>query len=60
MNLAVEIFEIVAAMTDHGMRESGERLFRNFDRTGGEKLVVWEHRKTFNAQRPTFNLEARR
>ena len=57
MNLAVKIFESFAAMADHRTGKGGQRFFRNFDRAGNEKLVVWNHganvqRSTL--QRPTF------
>ena len=50
MNIAVEILKRFAAMADHRMRESRQGFLRNFDRTGREKLVVRDHRKTFNSE----------
>ena len=55
MNLAVEIFESLAAMANHGTRKSGERFFRNFDRAGDEKLIVRNHEA--NVQRSTLNVQ---
>ena len=43
MYLAVEIFEILAAMSDHRPRERGHRFRRNFDWAGSEKLIVRNH-----------------
>jgi hypothetical protein len=67
MNLAVEIFEIVAPMADHGMREGSERFLGNFDRAWSKKLVVREHEgnvqhstpKAFASKRPTLNVQLR-
>src|SRR4051812_32043731 len=55
MNVAVEIFEIFAAMADHRSRKSRHRFRRNFDRAGSEKLVVWKHEA--NVERPTPNVQ---
>ena len=55
MNLAVEIFESLAAMANHGTRKSGERFRRNLDRAGNEKLVVRSHEA--NVQRSTLNVQ---
>ena len=52
MNLAVEIFEIVAPMADHGMREGSERLLGDFNRAGNKKLVVREHEENVQHSTP--------
>ncbi len=51
MNVAVEIFEIFAAMSDHRSRERGQCFRRNLDWAGNEKLVVWKHEE--NVERRT-------
>ena len=55
MNVAVEIFESIAAMSDHRTRECGERFLRNFDGARNEKFVVWDHEA--NVQRSTLNVQ---
>ena len=59
VNLAVEILECFAAVSDHRPGECGERFFRNLDRTGNEKFIVRSHGATFNVQRPTSNVQRR-
>jgi YVTN family beta-propeller protein len=55
MDLAVEIFEGLAAMTDHRPRECRHRFFRDLDRAGSEKFVVRLHE--VNVQRRTPNVQ---
>ena len=43
MDVAVETFKIVAAMSNHRSRKRGHRLRRDLDRAGCEKLVVRDH-----------------
>jgi hypothetical protein len=40
MDRAVERFEILAPVTNHGPRKSSEGFFRDFDRARREELVV--------------------
>ena len=51
MNVAVKIFKIFAAVSDHRSRERGQCLWRNFDRPRDEKLVVRSHAQTLIARR---------
>ena len=51
MNVAVKIFKIFAAVSDHRSRERGQCLWRNFDRPRDEKLVVRSHAQTLTARR---------
>src|SRR5438270_9261280 len=57
MNVAVKVFKIFAAMSDHRARERGQRFCGNFDRARGEKLVVRKHEE--NVQRRTPNVQSR-
>ena len=54
MNVAVQIPEILAAMTDHWPRKCGQRFGRDFHRTGGKKLVVRDHEKKTSDAEPAF------
>jgi hypothetical protein len=45
MNVAVEIFECLAAMTNDRSRECCQSFRRNFDRPGNEKFIVRRHRR---------------
>ncbi len=55
MDFAVKIFEVVAAVADHRLRECGQRFFRNFNGAGNEELVVRNHEA--NVQHSTFNVQ---
>ena len=55
VNLAVEALELIPAMPDHRPRKRRQGLLRHFDRSRGEKLVVWNH--SGNVQRSTFNVQ---
>src|SRR5947207_5598631 len=51
MNVAVKIFKIFAAMSDHGPGKRRHGFGGNLDRAGGEKLVVGLHQE--NVERST-------
>jgi len=43
MNIAVEVFKILATVSDHRPRECSDRFRRYFDRARSEKLIVRNH-----------------
>ena len=43
LDFAVEVFEPLAAMTDHGGAKGLQRFFADFDGTGNEELDVWHN-----------------
>jgi hypothetical protein len=51
MNIAVKIFEIFTAVSDHWPRKRRQGFPRNFNRSGREKLIVRLHQA--NVQRLT-------
>jgi len=55
MNIAVEIFKVLAAMSDHWPRKRGHRFGRHLDWARNEKLIVWKHAQTLVARRRFSN-----
>src|SRR5690349_9236389 len=55
MNIAVEVFEILAAVTNHRPRKCGHGFRRYFDRPWGEKFIVRLHQRILIAKRRSAN-----
>src|ERR1700719_3335156 len=59
MNVAIEIFKILAAMSDHRPRKRRQCFRRNFNRTGYEELIVWDHQANVQCRTRLRNAAAR-
>ena len=58
MKFLIQVFESIATVADHRTRERFHCLSRDLDRSRGEKLVVWDHRrKPSNAQGSRSNAQ---